>query len=54
MSPLAKLIVPLATLAILCLAVVATDISPLLKVAFVVLAAPAAAMTVVRYREERR
>ena len=53
MNPLVGLVLSVATLFILMLAIVLSEVSPALKVAFVLLAAPGFALAVLRYRERR-
>ncbi|MDP9400124.1 MAG: hypothetical protein M3P39_04070 [Actinomycetota bacterium] len=53
MNPLVGLVLSVATLFILMLAVGLSEVSPGLKIAFVLLAAPGIALAVMRYRERR-
>jgi hypothetical protein len=53
MSPLVGLVLSIATLLVLMLAVVASDVSSVIKVLFVVLVAGGVGLAVARYREQR-
>ncbi len=53
MNPLVGLVLSVGTLLILAIAILASETSPVLKLAFVALVAPGVVMAVLRYRERR-